>query len=111
MIYPVCAQCKTRFCIKGISEEKELPEFCPMKKEKKLIVKSLKEYRNEKMREFYPLSVLNKKEVYEVVRGERIPVRPRVKELIEFANKLDIKKIGIAFCVGLSEEALILTKI
>jgi len=86
MIYPVCAQCKVRYCIKEISEEKELPEFCPMKKEKKLIAKSMEEYRNEEMKEFYSLSVLNEKEAYGIVRGELIPVRPRVKELIEFAN-------------------------
>lgn len=36
---------------------------------------------------------------------------PRVQELIVFANKMKYKKIGIAFCIGLKEEAKILTKI
>ena len=36
---------------------------------------------------------------------------PRVQELMVFANKMGYKKIGIAFCIGLKEEAKILTKI
>lgn len=29
---------------------------------------------------------------------------PRVQELIEFAKRMDMRRIGIAFCVGLREE-------
>ncbi len=32
-------------------------------------------------------------------------VRPRIKELVEFAKLLGFKKIGIAFCAGLRDEA------
>jgi uncharacterized metal-binding protein len=36
-------------------------------------------------------------------------VRPRIKELIEFSKLIGFKKIGIAFCSGLQDEAARLT--
>jgi uncharacterized metal-binding protein len=39
------------------------------------------------------------------------PVKPRVQETCEFAQKMGYKKLGIAFCGGLHEEALSLTRI
>ena len=37
--------------------------------------------------------------------------KPRVKEIIDFCNKMKYKKIGLAFCVGLSKEASIFAQI
>ena len=39
------------------------------------------------------------------------PVKPRIQETCEFAQKMGYKKLGVAFCDGLSKEALSLTKI
>ena len=39
------------------------------------------------------------------------PVKPRVQEICEFANKMGYKKLGIAFCAGLYREARALTNI
>jgi uncharacterized metal-binding protein len=39
------------------------------------------------------------------------PMKPRVQEVCEFAQKMGYKKLGIAFCGGLPGEALSLTKI
>lgn len=39
------------------------------------------------------------------------PIKCRVEEIIEFADKMKYKRLGIAFCVGLKEEASVLTKI
>lgn len=36
---------------------------------------------------------------------------PRVRELIEFCKRMQIEKLGIAFCVGLREETKQLTRI
>jgi uncharacterized metal-binding protein len=36
---------------------------------------------------------------------------PRVQELVVFANKMGYKKLGMAFCIGLKEEAKVLTQI
>jgi uncharacterized metal-binding protein len=39
------------------------------------------------------------------------PVKPRVQETCEFAQKMGYKKIGVAFCMGLHKEALLLMQI
>jgi len=36
---------------------------------------------------------------------------PRVREIIEFASRLGVRKIGVAFCAGLKEEAAVLRDI
>jgi uncharacterized metal-binding protein len=36
---------------------------------------------------------------------------PRVKELVEFATRMGVKRIGLAFCVGLANEAAVLRDI
>ena len=36
---------------------------------------------------------------------------PRLREIIFFANELGCKKVGLAFCIGLSEEAKIIEQI
>ena len=39
------------------------------------------------------------------------PVKPRVQETCEFAQKMGYKKLGVAFCIGLHKEALSFTQI
>ncbi|RLB06164.1 MAG: hypothetical protein DRG83_00975 [Deltaproteobacteria bacterium] len=39
------------------------------------------------------------------------PVKTRIQETIEFANKLGFKRLGVAFCRGLRNEAKILSEI
>jgi uncharacterized metal-binding protein len=114
MKYPTCSKCSIRYCReKEFFKKEELPDFCPMKypESQVLIEKSRNEAKNKKNSEKFAASVLVEKEAYEIVRGKKIPVRPRIKELIELAKKWKAKKIGIAFCNGLRKEALRLTKI
>ena len=37
--------------------------------------------------------------------GMTMPLKPRVVEIIEFANRMGYKKLGVAFCGGLHREA------
>lgn len=114
MKYPTCSKCSIRYCReREFFQREELPDFCPMKysENQTLIKKSRNEAKNKKNKEKFAATVLVEKEAYEIVRGKKIAVRPRVKELIELVKKWKAKKIGIAFCNGLRKEALILTKI
>lgn len=43
-----------------------------------------------------------------LVESEGYCKQTRVEEIINFANKCGYKKLGLAFCVGLSKEAKIL---
>jgi uncharacterized metal-binding protein len=40
-----------------------------------------------------------------LVEAEGYCVWPRLREVVEFAKKLHVKKMGVAFCIGLSNEA------
>lgn len=45
------------------------------------------------------------------IEAEHYMKSPRLRELISFCQKMGYKKLGLAFCIGLSEEASILGKI
>jgi uncharacterized metal-binding protein len=109
MIDPKCAQCKTRHCSEGITDESRLPSFCPIKNYKSLIQDTIKKYRGRDVETFFRKSALIEKEAYQEKaareEGRRVPVRPRIKEVAEFAKKMGFTRIGIAFCSGLAEEA------
>lgn len=109
MTDPKCAKCKPKYCVQGITEETPLPSFCPIKNFKSLINKATEKYQSEEILPFYLNSALTEKECYDEKsareEGKLIPVRPRIREIAEFAKKMGVKKIGIAFCSGLSDEA------
>ncbi len=106
---PECAKCKPRPCHKGISEKTKLPEFCPIKNFPRLTQQVSKRYFNEEIQDFFLKSALTEKECYDVkaVReeGRIVPLRPRIKEIAEFAKKIGATKLGMAFCSGLHDEA------
>lgn len=109
MTDPKCAQCKPKYCHEGISEGKKLPDFCPMKNFKKLIQNIKEEYNAENIKDFFLSAAITEKEAYDEKaareQGKIIPVRPRIREIAEFAKKIGVKKIGMAFCSGLGDEA------
>jgi len=105
MNVPRCDKCSGVFCTKGEIDKEVLPDFCPMKTMDNIIQKAVEEYSHDDVKSIYVPATITEKEAYEVVRGKRIPVRPRIRELIEFAKKIGAQKIGVAFCGGLSDEA------
>jgi uncharacterized metal-binding protein len=42
---------------------------------------------------------------------DTIPVKPRIVEIVEFARRMQYKKLGFIFCAGLREEAFIVQEI
>lgn len=111
-LIPRCAKCPVAYCTSApmdkISKD-ALPANCPMKTSPGTIAKSVKRYRDDDVSRLYVPATVTEKEAYHVVRGARMAVRPRIKELIEFSKLLKIKRIGIAFCAGLRDEAARLT--
>ncbi len=109
MTDPKCAQCKPKYCHEGISEGKKLPDFCPMKNFKKLIASIKKDYSTEKIKDFFLSAALTEKEAYDEKAAREqekiIPIRPRIREISEFAKKIGAEKVGMAFCSGLGDEA------
>jgi uncharacterized metal-binding protein len=81
--YPVCDSCKNKKCREG--------KDCFSMKET-----ILNEYQGDS---------LKLARVSSSIEGEYYMEKTRIEELILFCREIGFKKLGIAFCIGLSEEA------
>ena len=112
-LYPQCDKCSTRACFPVIKAgEKpsleQTPPFCPMKLEAEVFERALSEYDKEEIREFARLASIQEFQCYEQTpQGLRTKI-PRVEETVQFAHKNGYRRLGLAFCVGLANEARIL---
>ena len=109
MTDPKCAHCKSKPCHEGVTDESLLPAFCPIKNFKDLVQTTTEKYKSREIQSFYLNSAIVEKEAYDEKaareEGRIVPVRPRIREIAEFAKRMGYRKIGLAFCSGLSEEA------
>ena len=113
---PNCAKCPTVVCHPSIkSEEKppfnKAPNFCPMLNMTDTLEKALTEYDKPEVLEFARQASIQEFECYEQTPSGRRTKNPRILELIEFSQKCGYKKLGLAFCAGLNDEARTLTEI
>jgi uncharacterized metal-binding protein len=111
---PQCAVCniKDKICTQ---EDGRGPDTCPTIYLEDVIQKSLSEYERPSIKEFARYATIQEGECY-ANRGlgepyVLYPVKTRLQETIEFANKMEFKRLGIAFCGGLREEARILAEV
>jgi uncharacterized metal-binding protein len=116
--YPRCALCTVKVCESrgrkvsdGPPSPEKAPAFCPMKLMPGVIAEALSEYDKPEVSEFARLASLQEFECYEPVPGGMRTRIPRIEELIQFARKCGYKRLGIAHCGGLANEAHILTEI
>jgi len=105
MIQSQCAKCDNKFCRTEGFAENALPLFCPMKSATDIVQEAVRRYDRSDLRELYLAATIGEKEAYERVRGVNMAVRPRIREIAEFAKRIRAKDVGMAFCVGLSDEA------
>lgn len=105
-IKPECALCKVevRLCR---SKEGTGPQFCPTKTKGQELQTALKKYQEPKTMRFAKAASLQEAECY-IRRGEKPfvmrPTKTRVEEVIELAQKMDFRKLGVAFCSALFYE-------
>jgi len=76
-----------------------------------VIEKALAEYDKPEVKEFARQASIQEFECYEHLPDGRRTKNPRILELIQFAQKCGYKKLGIAFCGGLANEARMLTEV
>jgi len=100
-----CAKCVAKLCRTEKFEKSVLPAFCPMRNFGDLIQQAVAKYDRNDLKQLYLASTIGEKEAYERVRGVTMAVRPRIREMAEFAKRMNVKDIGVAFCAGLSDEA------
>jgi len=102
MVFYTCAECKIRSCMKPADERENMPANCPMREEG-FYEQVMPEYDKEENNKFFKESLM--------LEREGKSEWPRVREIVEYAYKMGYKKIGLAFCVGLKEEAEYCAKI
>jgi len=110
---PECAKCsiKNRICL---VEDGKGPKSCPTINYREIIKETAKEYQRPGIYEFARMASIQESECYSNrhIRPYVLhPVKPRVQEICEFAEKMGYQKLGIAFCGGLHPEARAFTKI
>jgi len=96
----VCATCDVFVCRTGHVEA--APENCPMRVSPG-IVDTRDLYMEPEIREMARVSA--------VVEAAGYCEWTRVEETMQFARRLGIKRLGVAFCVGLRQEAKVLNKV
>ena len=97
-----CVNCEVRVC--EDSDIENTPEFCPRR------------HAREALEEAQEISASDPEvskyiDVAASVGREGRGQWTRVQELAEFAKRIGVSKLGLAFCVGLKEEATMLAKI
>ena len=81
---------------------------CPSASKKALVQKASNEYRTDSIAEFARQASIQEGECYSE-REKRPyvmhPVKPRFIEIVEFAQKMGYRRLGLIFCLGLANEA------
>ncbi len=96
-----CAKCPKKLCFLGFHDKG--PDFCPMKVSLEVIEEARKELQKPETSKMAKAVALTWKE-------SKMSLT-RIEETMIFARQMGYKKLGIAFCIGLSEEAELLTYI
>jgi len=104
-----CAKCTKVVC--NSKAFLEGPANCPTKTKQGLIQKALAEYDDPETREFARQASIQEFEGYMHLPEGLTPRYPRVEEVAQFAKKMGYKKLGVASCIGLKDEAKILVRI
>lgn len=96
-----CTECGVLNCSK---RNTDYPEFC--------LTKALTEEEIREIEKLYEIKVNKKISIISAeIEGEFYGKYTRVEEIIEFARRMNFKKIGIATCIGLIEESRIFARI
>lgn len=108
---PKCARCKVKPDKRACRIKDGLgPVECPTKTKTELIKSATDKYTNPEVIEFARMASIQEAEGY-INRDRdpflRQPVKTRMEEIAEFAQKMKYRRLGLAFCSGLSAEAAI----
>jgi uncharacterized metal-binding protein len=104
-----CATCTRMVCYS--EHYLEGPDNCPTKTKTGLIKRAVREYDAPEIKEFARQASIQEAECYMNMPEGSVTRNPRVEEVIQFAKKMGYKKLGVAFCVGLRDEAHMLNTI
>lgn len=90
------------------------PKWCPTKEGEEVLASAMEDYNDSEVKEFARLASVQEGSCYAYRDAKpfvMIPTKSRVDELIEFSQRMGYKRLGMAFCGGLTHEASILSEI
>jgi uncharacterized metal-binding protein len=90
------------------------PQWCPTKTGEEGLASALEEYEDPDVKEFARLASVQEGACFAHSDAKpfmMIPMKSRLEELIEFSQRMGYKRLGIAFCGGVTHEASILSEI
>jgi uncharacterized metal-binding protein len=96
-----CTDCAAPLCYLGVFDH--APAFCPSTRYEEEIKEASRRVIEGELREVARVS--------SIVEAAGYCRKTRVEEIMDFARRLGLRKLGIAFCVGLRKEAILLTSI
>ncbi len=107
-----CAKCSRPVC--NSLAWQEGPDNCPSKVLPNVIKKATKKCLNNKLRDFAIKASKQEGAGYmklpHTPKGQS-PIKSRVEEIMEFAQRMDYKRLGVAYCAGVQFEASLLVPI
>ncbi len=105
-----CARCPIKIADRLCREvQGKAPDFCPTANLEELTRESLEEFTShQEVKEFARQASIQEASCYsnrEKGYGQVRPSKPRIEEIIEFAERMNYRRLGMAFCIGLRKEA------
>jgi uncharacterized metal-binding protein len=104
-----CARCPFEAPLRACqSPDGKAPPFCPTRNRPEVTGEALRELEKPDILEFARQASIQEGEGYagrELGYDQVRPAKPRVVEVIEFADRMRYRKLGLAFCMGLRREA------
>ncbi len=98
---PQCAKCPSKLCVSGPSEDG--PAFCAMKTAPDVFEEAHR--------------IVQRPEIQKMFRGVATTWRDtrlsknRLEEIMTYALNMDFKKLGVVFCIGLSEQGEVVSAV
>lgn len=110
-----CAECKwpsvERACM---NVRGKASKGCPTVGSKDLVDRARKQYKKRTIGEFARQASIQEGECY-IDRDKKPyslhPTKTRIQEICEFARKMNYKRLGLVFCIGLAKEAAIVDEV
>ncbi|MFW6081381.1 MAG: DUF1847 domain-containing protein [Desulfosalsimonas sp.] len=112
-----CAHCDGGTCYPstGINDPMppidKAPPSCPMRQHEDIVRQGTTHYHWSNIREFARLASIQEAQCYETDSGKLRTLIPRIEEVMQFSAKCGYTTLGLAFCIGLKNEAEKISKI
>lgn len=111
-VMPRCARCGINKPDRRCQDpEGKSPDFCPTLHHDAIIREAVAEMQKPEVGRFARNASIQEGEGYngrELGYDHVHPAKPRIQETIEFARKMGYRRLGLAFCMGLTREARVI---